>query len=313
MTPNELLLWLSARKQGSWVQFRSAVENLELAEAADEAEQDTALPVHQRVRLNLERLGHVEFDAAGCEDGWRVVPPVLAIFEHGAGASGVLCGARTAKLVDRISAAGNGLSFDRVSEPGCPDVIRVHAQKIEDLTEVAGRAGVTGQTDCPTALLSHLPPIDANNGWKREPLPVSGKEWDVKRFIVKGKTMRWEAVTVREANAPGTQGLFCFTRYQRPQYFLREGEECMRLPGAVAKYLVLARRRRRVLRYDRQQRRLSMPAILRPPLLTERGLVLCSGFPPAVSTVHKRRMLTYRDIPEEIAGITAEILRQDFV
>lgn len=313
MTPNELLLWLSARKQGSWVQFRSAVENLELAETADEAEQDTALPVHQRVRLNLERLGHVEFDTAGCENGWRAVPPVLAIFEHDAVASGVLCGARTAKLVDRISAAGNGLSLDRVAEAGCPDVIRVHAQNTEDLAEVAKRAGVRYQTDCPTALLSQLPPVDANKGWKREPLPVSGKEWDVKQFIVKGKTMRWETVTVREANTPGAQGLFCFTRYQRPQYFLREGQECIRLPGGVAKYLVLARRRRRVLRYDRQQRRLSMPAILRPPLLTERGLVLCSGFPPAVSIVHKRRMLTYRDIPEEVAGITAEILRQDFV
>ena len=313
MTPNELLLWLSARKQGSWVQFRSAVENLELAETEDEAGQDTSLPLHQRVRLNLERLGHVEFDTAGCENGWRVVPPVLAIFEHDAGASGVLCGARTAKLVDRISAAGNGLSLDRVAEAGCPDVIRVRAQKTEDLTEVANRAGVSSQADCPTALLSQLPPVDANKGWKREPLPVSGKEWDVKQFIVKRKTMRWEAVTVREANTPGAQGLFCFTRYQRPQYFLREGQECIRLPGAVAKYLVLARRRRRVLRYDRQQRRLSMPAILRPPLLTERGLVLCSGFPPAVSTVHKRRMLTYRDIPEEVAGIAAEILRQDFV
>lgn len=315
MTPNELLLWLSARKQGSWVQFRSAVENLELAETADEAEQETALPLHQRVRLNLERLAHVEFDATGCEDGWRVVPPVLAIFEHDAGASGVLCGARTAKLVDRISAVGtgNGLSFDRVSEPGCPDVIRVHAQKTDDLTEVANRAGVGCQTDCPTTLLSQLPPVDANKGWKREPLPVSGKEWDVKQFIVKGKTMRWETVSVREANAPEAQGLFCFTRYQRPQYFLREGQECVRLPGAVAKYLVLARRRRRVLRYERPQRRLSMPAILRPPLLTERGLVLCSGFPPAVSVVHKRRMLTYRDIPEEVSGITAEILRQDFL
>jgi hypothetical protein len=67
MTPNELLLWLSARKQGSWPQFRGAVERLDLMES-DEAGQDTALPLHQRVRLNLERLGHAEFDAAGCED-----------------------------------------------------------------------------------------------------------------------------------------------------------------------------------------------------------------------------------------------------
>jgi hypothetical protein len=64
MTPNELLLWLSARKQGSWPQFRGAVERLDLMES-EEAGQDTSLSLHQRVRLNLERLGHVEFDAAG--------------------------------------------------------------------------------------------------------------------------------------------------------------------------------------------------------------------------------------------------------
>ena len=59
MTPNELLLWLSARKQGSWPQFRGAVERLDLANPADESEQDTSLPVHQRVRFNLERLGAI--------------------------------------------------------------------------------------------------------------------------------------------------------------------------------------------------------------------------------------------------------------
>ena len=79
MTPNELLLWLSARKEGSWPQFRGAVETLDLANTDDEEEKDTSLPLHQRVRFNLERLGHVEFDAAACEDGWRVVPPSLAL------------------------------------------------------------------------------------------------------------------------------------------------------------------------------------------------------------------------------------------
>ena len=30
MTPNELLLWLSARGQGTWPQFRGAVEALDI-------------------------------------------------------------------------------------------------------------------------------------------------------------------------------------------------------------------------------------------------------------------------------------------
>ena len=114
MTPNELLLWLSARKEGSWLQFRTAVDALELAERADAPEEDAALPLHQRIRYNLERLGHLEFDAAGCEDGWRVVPPALAISQYGNKTTGVLCGARTPKLLERIERAAGGLTFERV-------------------------------------------------------------------------------------------------------------------------------------------------------------------------------------------------------
>jgi hypothetical protein len=312
MTPNELLLWLSARKQGSWPQFRGAVETLDLANSADE-EQDMSLPLHQRIRFNLERLGHLEFGAAECENGWRVVPPTLALSQHDNGVTGVLCGARTPKLVDGIERAAGGLSFERAPDADCPDVLRMHALEAEGLTELALREGILCQLDTPTALLSHLPPVDSIKGWRREALPIAGKDWDVKQFIIERKVMKWRAITLQAANAAGAQGLFCFTRFQMPQYFLREGRETIRLPGAIGKYLVLSRRQRRVLRYDRQERRLTLPAIFRPPLLTERALILCSGFPPSLSVVRSRPILTYRDIPEEVAGMTAEVLRQGFV
>ena len=83
-TPERGLYGFSARKEGSWPQFRAAVERLDVADTTDEAEQDARLPLHQRVRFNLVRLGHVEFGAADCEEGWRVVPPSLAPFAgHG--------------------------------------------------------------------------------------------------------------------------------------------------------------------------------------------------------------------------------------
>ena len=125
--------------------------------------------------------------------------------------------------------------------------------------------------------------------------------------------MRWRAVTVQEANAPDAHGLFRFTRFQSPQYFLREGRETITLPGAIGKYYILFRRQRRVLKYDCKEQSLSVPAIFRPPLLTERALILCSGFPPSLSVVHGRPRLTYRDVPEEIAGMAAEVLRQDLI
>jgi len=312
MTPNELLLWLSARREGSWQQFRAAVETLDLAGSGDEPE-DALLPLHQRVRLNLERLGHVEFDAAECENGWRVVPPSLAVCQHAEGVTAVLCGARTPGLLKRIEDSANGLSFERTPHPDCPDVIRVRAAASEPFAALASRENLLFAPDSPVALLSNIPPVDAFGGWRREPLPSTGKEWNIRKFVIEKRTIEWRAVTLQEANGPGVQGLFRFTLYQRPKYFLRDGHTTVTLPGAIGKYRVMLGRQRRYLKYDRAERRLSLPAIVRPPLLTERALILCSGFPPALTSAPgKRPVLSYRDIPEEVAGMAAEVLRQDF-
>jgi hypothetical protein len=312
MTPNELLLWLSARKEGSWPQFRGAVATLDLASSSDEGE-GISLPLHQRIRFNLERLGHVEFGAAECENGWRVVPPTLALSEDNGRITGVLCGARTLPALERIERAASGLTLGRASCTDCPDVLRIHAGDSQPLIELAQREGISYQLDAPSALLSHLPSVDSLQGWNRAQLPVAGKEWEVKQFVIGKKTMRWRTVTLQEANSTASQGLFCFTRFQMPQYFLREGRETIKLPGAVGKYHILYGRRRRVLRYDRKDRALTLPAIFQPPPLTERALVLCSGFPPSTNVIRGRRMLTYRDIPEEVAGTIAEVLRQDLL
>ena len=311
MTANELLLWLSARRQGSWPQFRTAVETLDLATAPEADGGDTALAVYQQVRFNLERLGHVEFSAGESEKGWRVVPPTVALSEKSGKAVGVLCGARTPKLLVKLDQAANGLKYERITQPNCPDVHRLSASKSGTLSACAETAGLLYQLDAPAALLFHLPKIDSLGMWNREALPASGREWEVREFVVKGKSMRWTPITIKEANRAGAEGLFCFTRFQTPQYFLRQGREIIRIPGAIGKYYVLSRRR--VLSYDHKQGHLSLPAICRPPLLVERSLILCSGVPPSISSVGGRLRLTYQDISEEIAGLAAEVLCQDLI
>lgn len=312
MTPNELLLWLSARKEGSWPQFRGAVETLDLFDSDDVADEGVSLPLHQRIRFNLERLGHLEFGASKCENGWRVVPPTLALCEDEGRATGILCGARTDKLLERIERAAGSVLWERSSCTECPDVLRMQAPEAQALIDIAGSEGILCQRDAPTALLCNVPPVDSISGFSRSQLPKVGSDWDVQEFVIDKKVMRWRRITLQEANASGAEGLFRFTRFQMPQYFLREDRETIRLPGAIGKYYVLFRRRRRVLRYDRNECRLTLPAIFRPPLLTERALVLCSGFPPSFSVERGRRILTYRNISEEVTGMVAEALRQDF-
>jgi hypothetical protein len=311
MTPNELLAWLSARKEGSWPQFRGAVENLGLEGSAGEAGEDTSLPLHQRVRFNLERLGHVEFDTEECENGWRVVPPALALCQHDAAVTAVLCGARSLPLLKRIEGSASGMQIDQIPLPDCPDIIRIQSANAQDLEKLGQREGLLCQPDAPEALLSGLPPVSYAKKWPRQALPTGGKDWEVKQLIIERRTMKWRSVTPQEANAPNAEGLFRFSRFQTPEYFLREGRETIKLPGAIGKYFVLFRYKRCVLRYNRQDRSLSVPALFRPPLLTERALILCSGMPPSLSVAYGRSRLTYRDIPEEVAGLAAEVLGQD--
>ena len=84
---NRLLLWMSARTEGSWSQFRSAVEELRVSEGEDaiapesaDGSDQYALPIYQAVRLNMQRLGHVEFFSGAGDSGWRVTPPTLAAY-----------------------------------------------------------------------------------------------------------------------------------------------------------------------------------------------------------------------------------------
>ena len=71
MNLDHLLLWLSVKGQGSWSQFRGVVEELcvEETDGAPEVDDEgerpakagSDLPVYQRARFALQRLGHVEF------------------------------------------------------------------------------------------------------------------------------------------------------------------------------------------------------------------------------------------------------------
>src|SRR5574340_183927 len=106
MSANSLLLWMSARRHGSWAQFRAAVEELHLATDVevdgedDDAPDQFALPLYQMLRFNLQRVGHAEFFAGAGEGAdWRVTPPSLAITRNARGWLGIVAGARSPALM----------------------------------------------------------------------------------------------------------------------------------------------------------------------------------------------------------------------
>lgn len=317
MSVNSLLLWMSARRHGSWAQFRAAVEELHL-EAAVEAEgegDDTpdqfSLPLYQTLRFNLQRVGHAEF-FAGAGDGteWRVTPPSLAVTQHEHGWLGVVVGARLVSLTDRLRSAArtHGAELRVLELASYPDQILIDANTRDALTAVAEGAGFFLQDDAPAALLASLPPVDDPSVRYQTELPI-GSGWRIDRFSA--DDLVWRSETLENARtAPA--GLFRFAlRHQRHVLFCCRGAAA-RIPAQVGKYLVLRQRRRQVLRYDAKGRMLSTPASCRPPFLIERALILCSGSPPSYEgTGRLGGSLLYAEIPQDIAAIAAALLRQE--
>lgn len=304
MIADDLLLWLSATRQGSWRQFRQAVEELNSTNGEERIEQDREFPLHQQLRLDLGRLAHVEFFALECQDGWRVAPPTLAGHSISGGLRAVLCGARSAELCDRLASAAGKLEIETLSFPGVPQVIRVSAPQASALAELSMHTSVHWQEDAPLALLLQLPRCDLpSRQQNRSELP-RGRDWTIRAF--EPTRLVWRSIERHEIEAIRFGVLQFRIYFQRWRSFLRWDGLNYEMPSAVALYLLLRRKRRGILQYTRGSAALSLPAVCRPPLLLERALVLCSGMPPA----YTNGQLTYAEVPPEVAQLAAQLLRQ---
>ncbi len=309
MSLDHLLLWLSAKGQGSWPQFRGAVEELcveqdfEQADADDEGDRpartSSDLPVYQRARFALQRLSHVEFFSTEAGHDWRVVPPTVALLP-GDPSEGLLCGARSPELMQRLDRIAD-LHVVTADAPGMPQriLVRGAGQALS-----AARLGLLVQPDAATAILSAAPGVRDPATWFRMAIPET-PGWTVHRFS--SSRLGWVECTATDAMRKRS-GLFRFVMKHQRFYYLRWRGRSYRVPVQVGKYAVM-RRRRGLLAYDAATKTLSVPAICRPPLLIERALVLCSGLLPDFDPPSGR--LEYTSVPPEVARLAAQLLRQE--
>lgn len=310
MSADHLLLHLSARGAGSWAQFRAAVEELHVPDAS--ADEDAAsagvLRLYQQLRLNLQRLAHVEFFT---EDGdllWRVAPPVIASISQPDGLLGIVAGARSTRLIGRLEAvAQHRLSW--VDHDGCPRVGLIRGMTERELIAVASEVGMRHQPDAPRALLACLPAIDELTLRREIPTPF-GRDWVVKRFDP--ESLNWMDSSI-DAALKVKFGLFEFTLSFRRHVLLRRDERTFEIPASVGKYWVAHRSHRRdLIAYDAGARRFTTYAVCRPPFLIERALVLCSGRPPEYKARPRLKShLHFEAVPPDVAAYAAALLRQD--
>lgn len=309
MSLEHLLLWLSAKGQGSWSQFRGAVEEFCAEQyygspvVDDEGDRSVKagsdLPVYHRVRFDLSRLGHVEFFSKKERQYWRVVPPSLTLFSRSPG-EGLLCGARSPNLLKEMSSE---LDVIRLAAPGMPDRIMVRGST-EAVVRGASRVGLLIQLDAPTAMLLALPDARDPATWHPMAVPET-PSWTVHRFS--SSRLCWDETTGKDALIIRT-GLFRFIMGHQRFYYLLWRGRAYRVSVQVGKYAVM-RKRRGLLTYDTSSQTLSVPAVCRPPLLIERALVLCSGLLPSFDP--RSRRLEYSNVYPEVASLTAQLLRQE--
>ena len=238
---------------------------------------------------------------------WRVTPPTLAVTQHLRGCLGIVVGARSPLLLQRLHAAIGRANLQTLVLPAYPDQLLIDANDPSMLAEVATRANLSLQSDAPAALLTSLPPVDDPCVRRATELPF-GAGWRIDKFSP--DDLVWRSATLNDIKT-ASGSLFRFAlRHQRQVLYCARGA-AFQIPGQVGKYLVLKKSRHQVLRYDRHHCSLTVPASCRPPFLVERALILCSGSPPSYEGGSRGGVLHYAEIPDGIAAIAAALLRQE--
>lgn len=286
---NELLLWVSALGSGSEAAFRRRAAELLPARRAGPS-------AYSRAVWSLGSLAHCEFaEAAG--GGWRVAPPVIAAGDPAGPVSAVLCGARSAPLIERLAAAaGEGMTVAAQRE--APDAVVLSASAARDLVRVSREAGIPIQWNAPLAILSAFAPPPLAS-FEETMVPRGG--WTVERFS--HSRIAWLPSSVHEADS-ARRGLFRFRSDYDVRHIYRQGAVTRDVPPGIAKYWSLGRRHR-AMRLDLSRGQASFPLAARPPGLIDRALVVASGTPPVLSNGR----LTYSGITAPVAAATAAALR----
>ncbi|MFY9584173.1 MAG: hypothetical protein WAR21_06765 [Candidatus Acidiferrales bacterium] len=309
MNVNDFLLWLSAKGSGTWSRYRGTIDEMVATDEPngegddiDDVSGIEDLPVHHRIRLNLERLGHVEFFRREFPNGWRVVPPTLSCRTYHNAAVGILCGARTDQLLARIKDATADLRINVTSQLECPDRIEIIASEQQQLKQLTHDCGLYFQPEAARMLLAAIPPVD---DWQlRAPAEFPfGDDWEVTRFSA--QRLEWIATTPSGARS-ASFGLFRFQMGYQPQYYLQFRGRAYKISVQVGKYIVLRKARRRVISHDTVHQIFAVPVSCRPPLLVDRALTLCEGLIPGIESAR----LIYQNVSKPIAQTTAALLRQ---
>jgi len=287
---NDLLLWMSARGEGSLAAWRAKIAEVMPGRPG-------ATTRHRVAEWHFSQLAHAEFGEAA-DNGWRICPPVLAASDPGDAPLAVLCGARTPHVLDALLSAAAGMVAFEPQREG-PDTVTVATSEPAKLLAISRISGIPVQWNASLAILGAAGSPHAIQ-LQAAPVPIGG--WTVTRFSKTG--LGWVPSSVQEAQG-ASSGLFRFRSDIGSTCILKEGDESFAIDPSEGKYRIMMRRHR-PLQYDFVKKELSVAIACRPPPLFQRALVVCSGRLPEV----RDGRIIYTSVGRYVAEAVATVLRQ---
>jgi len=294
---DQLLYWLSARAEGSWVIFVKACQLLRLVNEPKQA---------RHVQRRLILLGHIECSADGAR--WSICPAAVVRSQSG---ESFLCGQRTPELLEELSA-----HFGMVDKPQpdhkCPTRLAVTGLSLNEGETIRLKGGIvltaTGTTS--EKLATALPDLA---GWqdmltrieKLNPYNYEIEKWTGGRFSP------CQDISERDNVYTGESGMYHLTHkvsgVSMTLFFDRVGQRWLKGDWYGLRFLTYNNAETRCeVRYDAGRNELGIPLGQHWPLLYERALVLSSGFLPR--RIKDPGLLIYQKVSADLSHVLAEKL-----
>ena len=286
-----LLAWMSHLGEGSWMSFRRAVE-----ETAS-GDQDPMV-LARALRVGLSDLGFTDYFVDGTQR-WRMLPPMFGgLTTHDDAA--VLYGSRTPALIDALGVAAKeyGARIEEEVFRNYPTSFRVNGER-GVIAAIASSIGVDYEPDNGTRIAESISPIPLLlDNAALEPAPLN---WKARCFDF--STSVWVDAPIRNAACEFSP------IFGRPQYYVRRrGGQLFRMPKRESLYVAAMLQGVRLIHYNPDSLKLSVPIFAPMPSLYARAACLCACQPAQVVD----RRFVYFDVTPEVATMLMVVAGQPY-
>lgn len=262
--------------------FRKAAEGI-ASEGRDPLELSRAL------RVGLSDLCFTDFFVDGTRR-WRMLPPMLgglAAHENAA----ALYGSRTPALVEtlRVAVEAHGGRLEEEPFRDCPTSFRVTGER-RVIASISSHIGVVYEPDNGRRVAENIPPIPCMlEGAVQEPAPLN---WKARYFDF--DTGVWIDGPLRNAACEFTPA------HGPPQYYVcRRSRKLFRMPKRESLYAAAMLKGVRLIQYDPDSLKLSVPVFAPMPVLYARAACLCACRPAQITDGR----FVYSDVTPEVAAL----------